>query len=86
MTLPLTGLLAWSGFATPWFFLYLLIVAVVLGLYVAVLRVRRRRVMRFANMELLEQVAPGRPPRRWRHLPVALLVAALALLTTAMAG
>jgi Ca-activated chloride channel family protein len=86
MTLPLTGPLSWSGFANPWFFLYLLIVAGVLGVYVTMLRARRRRVIRFANMELLERVAPRRPPVRWRHLPTALLVAALALLTTAMAG
>jgi Ca-activated chloride channel family protein len=75
-----------SGFASAWFFLYLLVVVAVVALYVVYLRARRRRVMRFANMELLERVAPGRAPSRWRHLPVALLVAALALLTTAMAG
>jgi Ca-activated chloride channel family protein len=73
------------GFANAWLFLYLLVVVAVVALYVFYLRARRRRVMRFANMELLEQIAPGRPRSRWRHLPVALLVAALALLTTAMA-
>jgi Ca-activated chloride channel homolog len=51
-----------------------------------VLRARRKRVMRFANMELLERVAPPQAGTRWRQLPAALLVAALALLTTAMAG
>lgn len=75
-----------SGFANAWLFLYLLVVVAVVALYVVYLRARRRRVMRFANMEVLERVAPGRAPSRWRHLPVALLVAALALLTTAMAG
>jgi Ca-activated chloride channel family protein len=74
------------GFANAWLFLYLLVVVAVVALYVFYLRARRRRVMRFANMELLEQIAPARPRSRWRHLPVALLVAALALLTTAMAG
>jgi Ca-activated chloride channel homolog len=78
--------LSLSGFASPWFFLYLLIVAAVGVTYVLVQRARARRVLRFANMPLLEQVAVGRKPRRWRHLPAALLVAALALLTTAMAG
>lgn len=78
--------LSLSGFATPWLFLYLLVIAVAVAVYVLIQRVRARRVLRFANMELLEQVAAGRKPRRWRHLPAALLVAALALLTTAMAG
>jgi Ca-activated chloride channel family protein len=78
--------LSLSGFTTPWLFGYLLIVGVAVVVYVLVQRVRNRRVLRFANMALLEQVAAGQKPRRWRHLPAALLVAALALLTTAMAG
>ena len=80
------SLLSLSGFATPWFFLYLLIIALAVAVYVLLQRARNRRVLRFANMPLLEQVAAGTKPRRWRHLPAALLVAALALLTTAMAG
>jgi Ca-activated chloride channel family protein len=36
-------------------------------------------------MELLESVAPKRPAK-WRHLPAILLIAALTLLTIAMAG
>ena len=86
MNLPLVGPLTLSGFAHSWFFLYLLVVAAVIGVYVVVLLARRKRVLRFANMELLERVAPKRTRTRWRHLPAALLVAALALLTTAMAG
>lgn len=78
--------LSLSGFTTPWLFLYLLIIGVAIAVYVVLRRVRTRRVLRFANMALLEQVAAGRKPRRWRHVPAALLVAALALLTTAMAG
>ena len=78
--------LSLSGFTTPWFFLYLVIIAAAVAVYVLLQRARSRRVLRFANMPLLEQVAAGRKPRRWRHLPAALLVAALALLTTAMAG
>ena len=42
-------------------------------------------MLRFANMELLESVAPQRP-NRWRHLPTMLLVLSLLLLTVAMAG
>jgi Ca-activated chloride channel homolog len=86
MTLPLLGPLSVSGFTSAWFFLFLLVLAALVGCYVAVQFARHRRVMRFANMELLERVAPASRVRRWRHLPVALLIAALAVLTTAMAG
>ncbi|WP_445167936.1 VWA domain-containing protein [Mycolicibacterium sp. Dal123E01] len=86
MVAPAVSSLSLSGFTTPWLFLYLLIIAVAVVAYLLVQRVRHRRVLRFANMALLEQVAAGQKPRRWRHLPAALLVAALALLTTAMAG
>jgi Ca-activated chloride channel family protein len=85
MSVPLIGPLTLSGFADKWFFLFLLAVCAVIGLYLVVTLARPKRAMRFANMELLERVAPRRPTR-WRHLPVALLVASLALLTTAMAG
>ncbi len=86
MNLPMLGPLSFSGFSDAWLFLYLAVVAVLIAAYVLATLARRRRVMRFANMALLEQIAPARPPARWRHLPAALLVAALALLTTAMAG
>src|SRR6476469_453236 len=85
MTVPLLGTLAVSGFANAWFFVFLVVVVAMLAAYVLAQRARRRRVLRFANLELLQSVArPAR--RRWRHLPAALLVASLALLTTAMAG
>jgi Ca-activated chloride channel family protein len=42
-------------------------------------------MLRFANMELLESVAPKRPSR-WRHLPAILLVLSLLAFTVAMAG
>jgi len=85
MTLPLLGPMSLSGFKTPWFFLFFLVVLGLIGLYVVVQLARQKRVLRFANMELLESVAPKRPTK-WRHLPAILLVAALALLTIAMAG
>jgi Ca-activated chloride channel family protein len=46
---------------------------------------RRKRMLRFANMELLESVAPKRS-WRWGHLPAILLVTSLVLFTVAMAG
>ena len=85
MTLPLLGPMSLSGFEHPWFFLFILAVLGLIGLYVVVQMARQKRVLRFANMELLESVAPKRPTR-WRHLPAALLVASLVLLTIAMAG
>jgi Ca-activated chloride channel family protein len=85
MTLPLLGPMTLSGFEHPWFFLFLIAVAALAGMYVVVQRGRHKRVLRFANMELLESVAPKRP-NRWRHLSAILLVASLVLLTIAMAG
>lgn len=85
MKLPLLGPVSLTGFQHAWFFLVLLIVLLVIGLYVVQQFARRRRVLRFANMEVLERVAPPHPSR-WRHVPTILLAASLALLTTAMAG
>ena len=85
MTLPLLGPMSLSNFAHPWFFLFLLLVAGLVGLYIVVQLARQKRILRFANMELLERVAPQRP-NRWRHLSAILLIAALVLLTIAMAG
>ena len=85
MTVPVLGTLSVSGFANAWFLLFFAAIAAMAAVYAVALRARRRRVLRFANLELLQSVArPAR--RRWRHLPAALLVASLALLTTAMAG
>ena len=55
------------------------------ALYIVVQLARHKRMLRFANMELLESVAPKRPSR-WRHLPAILLVLSLLLFTVAMAG
>jgi Ca-activated chloride channel homolog len=83
--LPLLGPVSLTGFQNAWFFLFLLIVLLAVGIYVAIQFARRRRVLRFANMEVLERVAPSRSGR-WRHVPTILLAASLVLLTTAMAG
>ena len=85
MTLPLLGPMTLSGFAHPWFFLFLLVVLGVAALYVVMQLARHRRMLRFANMELLETVAPKRPSR-WRHLSAILLVLSLLMFTIAMAG
>ena len=85
MTLPLLGPITLSGFEHAWFFLFLLVVLGVVALYIFVQLARHRRMLRFANMELLESVAPKRPTKR-RHLPAILLVIALVFLTVAMAG
>lgn len=85
MTLPLLGPLSLSGFEHTWYLLFFLVIIALVVLYLVMQRTRNRRVLRFANMELLESVAPKRPAK-WRHLPAILLIAALTLLTIAMAG
>jgi Ca-activated chloride channel family protein len=85
MTLPLLGPMTLSGFEHAWYFLFLLVVLAVVGLYVVMQMRRQKRMLRFANMDLLESVAPKRSSR-WRHLPAVLLVVALMFLTAAMAG
>jgi len=74
-----------SGFEHVWLFLFLVVVLGLIGLYIVVQLARHRRMLRFANMELLESVAPKRPSR-WRHLPAILLVLSLLMFTVAMAG
>ena len=74
-----------TGFTSPWWFLLLFGVSALLVAYLIVLRLRRRYVMRFANLALLERVAPKRPG--WaRHVPTALFLVALVGLTVALAG
>jgi Ca-activated chloride channel homolog len=85
MTLPLLGPMTLSGFEHSWYFLFLLAVLGLAALYIVMQVARQRRMLRFANMELLESVAPKRPSR-WRHVPAILLVLALLLFTIAMAG
>ncbi|SFB57885.1 Ca-activated chloride channel family protein [Amycolatopsis marina] len=74
-----------TGFASPWWFLLLLVVAAVTVGYVLAQRARRRRTMRFSNLELLDRVAPR--SQGWpKHVPAALLIVSLLLLTFALAG
>ncbi len=77
--------LSLSGFTTPIWFLLLAVVAALAAGYVEVQRRRRRHTLRFANLEMLERVAPRRPG--WpRHVPAALLLVALVLFTVALTG
>ncbi|MEU5261019.1 VWA domain-containing protein [Amycolatopsis sp. NPDC021455] len=74
-----------TGFAAPWWFLLLIAVAAVAVGYVLAQRARRKRMIRFANLDLLEKVAPK--SQGWvRHLPAVLIVLSLLLLTVALAG
>ena len=73
------------SFAHPiWFAAGVAVLALVAG-YVLAQRRARRHILRFANLQLLERVAPKRPGRL-RHLPTAVILAGLVLLTVALAG
>ncbi|WP_280275728.1 VWA domain-containing protein [Nocardia wallacei] len=74
-----------SHFTAAVWLAFLLVVAAIAVLYVVVQRRRQRHLLRFANMETLERVAPKRPSG-WRHVPVALILVGLVLLTIAAAG
>ncbi|WP_066903659.1 VWA domain-containing protein [Millisia brevis] len=72
-------------FASPWWLLFLLVVIGIGGGY-AYAQVRRRKdAMRFSNFDLLEKVAP-KQPEIVRHVPTALVLVGLLLLTVALAG
>jgi len=73
-------------FASPSVLLALLALPVVVALYALAQRRRRRYVVRFTAVPVLADVlAAGRVPRWRRHLPAALLLAALAALLVALA-
>jgi len=73
------------AFAAPWW-LAAGIVVLALGIgYLIAQRRRRRNTVKFANLELLDKVAPKRPGW-WRHIPTALILVGLLLLTVALAG
>lgn len=86
MTIPFLGPLALSGFAHGWFFLYLIVVLGLAAAYVIAQFARHRRVLRFANMDLLAKIAPATTRQRWRHVPAILLVIALTFLAIALAA
>ncbi|WP_026917897.1 VWA domain-containing protein [Gordonia shandongensis] len=71
--------------AHPWWLLASLLVVALAAAYVIVMRRRRSRAITFANLEMLKSVTP-RVQDRFRHVPVAILLVGLLLLTVAMAG
>ncbi|CCH30413.1 VWA domain-containing protein [Actinosynnema sp. NPDC047251] len=77
--------MSFTGFTAPWWFLLLIAVAAVAAVYVVMQRVLRKRMLRFANLSMLEKVAPKRQGW-WRHGPAAFLLVAFILLTVALAG
>ncbi|MBA8924451.1 Ca-activated chloride channel family protein [Kutzneria viridogrisea] len=81
----MTGLVGIDGFSTPLWFALLAVILAVFGTYFWRARRRRRHVVRFANLPLLEQVAPT-GSYRWRHVPPVLFLVAFVLLTVALAG
>jgi Ca-activated chloride channel family protein len=85
VNLPLIGPLPLSDFRNPWAFLFLVVVIGLVVLYLNLQQARRRRLERFANSTMIAGVSP-RPPSRWRHVPAALVVVALVMVTIAMAG
>jgi Ca-activated chloride channel homolog len=74
-----------TGFTAPIWFLLLVVVAALAVGYAWMQRRRRRQVLRFANLAMLERIAPKR--QGWqRHVPVTLLLVALVLFTVALAA
>jgi Ca-activated chloride channel family protein len=72
------------SFEWPLALLSLLVVPVLLAVYRWALRRRRRQAVRHSNVALLRSLLPRR--RRWqRHVPIALLLAALAAVSVAAA-
>ena len=72
------------SFAWPFALLLVLAVPLVLGLYVAALRRRRRQAISYSSVALLRAAVP--PRTRWlRHVPVAALLAAVGVLAIASA-
>jgi Ca-activated chloride channel family protein len=71
-------------FRWPWLLLALAVVPLALALYLAWQRRRRKYAVRFASLSLLRDAVPRRG--RWRrHVPFALLLAAVACLVVATA-
>jgi len=77
VSLPGIGPLPLYGFQRPGMLLFLLVPLALVGLYVIVQLRRRRRLRRFTEAQV--------PQSLWRHLPIAVSMLGLALLTIALA-
>src|SRR5688572_5891648 len=74
------------SFASPTVLLALLAIPAVIAIYALAQRRRRRYVVRFTAVPVLAGVVAAGGVSRWRrHLPAALLLAALAALLVALA-
>ena len=67
---------------TPWLAVGIA-APVLLIAYIVVQRRKRKYLLRFSSLELLETVAPDRPSRV-RHLPTALLLLGIIVLVAAL--
>jgi Ca-activated chloride channel family protein len=85
VTLPGIGAVTWTGFEHRWLFLFALVPLALLVLYVAAQIRRQRRVASFVGVATPAAAARSKPPQ-WRHVPVALTLIGLVLLTVALAG
>src|SRR6202048_226439 len=85
MTVPGFGAVSLSGFQHTWLLGFALVPIGLLALYVLAQIRRRRRMRRFTDPELADTVVPTRESR-WRHVPIAMLLIALLLLTVSLAG
>jgi Ca-activated chloride channel family protein len=77
MTLPGIGPLPLYGFQRPAMLVFAVVPLALLGIYVIVQARRQRRLHRFTEANV--------PQSLWRHLPIAVSVLCLALLTVALA-
>jgi Ca-activated chloride channel family protein len=67
----------------PGFLLLLGLIPIIIGVYIWILRRRRRYAVRYSSLSLVRAALPGQSPWR-RHLPIALFLLALASLVIAM--
>ncbi|MDL9935850.1 VWA domain-containing protein [Gordonia sp. ABSL1-1] len=72
-------------FSHAWWLLLVLLAVALVALYVFVMRLRRKRAFAFANMDVLDRVAPTRR-NPFTHIPIILMVVAVVLFAIAMAG
>ena len=77
MSLPGVGPLPFYGFQRPAMLMFLVVPLALIGLYIVVQLRRQGRLRRFTDAQM--------PQSPWRHLPIAVSVLGLLLLTVALA-